>query len=68
MSYQLVDEVHPADSSHRWYRFRQPSGSHGAFHPRLEEQSPSRLLDERKELIGSVLVSAAQSLDAVVPD
>ncbi len=33
MSYQLDGPGPPAGSSHRWSRFRQPSGSHGVAHP-----------------------------------
>src|ERR1700731_4451736 len=45
----------PAGYSHRWSRFSQPSGSHGAAHPRWEERSPCCLPPARKEPIRPVL-------------
>ena len=67
MTLQLDGPRPPVGRSHMWSRFRLPSGSHGGVHPPLEERSPARLCDERKELIGSVLGSAAQSLDEALP-
>ena len=65
------DELHgplPAGVfSHTWARFRLPSDSHGAAHPRLEERSPCSLHPERQEPICAVQGSVAPSLDAVVP-
>jgi hypothetical protein len=51
---------------HTWSRFRLPSGSHGAAHPRPEERTTYSLHPERKEPSCAVQVPAAGSLDGVV--
>ncbi len=47
--------------------FRQPFGSHGAAQPRSEQQPPWFLRAEKNQMIQRLRVSAAGSLDAVVP-